>query len=657
MAKRLIVAILTVACWLALAHPMGNFSVSHYARFDLKPGAVDLVYVLDLAELPTFDLLRGWGLERGSPKAQLERKAAEQAREWAKHLDVTSDGRAVEPKFVRAEIALSDGAGNLPVMRVTSHLRLPVLAGKLTYEDRNFPDRAGWKEIVIGAGEGSTVLTASQGAVDRSKALVEYPQDPTVAPPQDVRASMEWKGAPTAPVAVVAAVAKPAPVIVPVPQPKAPAAVAPATMTTQAAPPGAMVKGDFLSRLLHQRELSFGMILIAIAAAFGLGAAHALTPGHGKTIVAAYLVGSRGTLKHAAFLGAMVTFTHTVSVFLLGLATLFLFQYIVPEKITQWLGVISGLSIVGIGGWMLFTRLRGAQVDAHVIGHDHDHGHPHDHAHADAHDLMHAHAYAVGVAGAEGLDRGKDRWHTRRMSMREDCRHFASRTYAEGETARFCVLDLAPEAPWRCPEDCANYEKTVSEYTGTNGTAGSSPTVHQGHYIDTGAETSKGSTSVVLAEVCSAITASGTVIDASGNGYYALYSDQPRGSAGYCAWHSAGTCGGKPIQFAFFWKLDGDTGCDPADTSGLHSQGLAAIANVSGHELAEAMSDPASPGAWYDSSGSENGDKCAWTWGGPLATYSNGSQWKVQGEWSNKAFTAGTGYPNSSGQKGCIGGL
>ena len=93
-----------------------------------------------------------------------------------------------------------------------------------------------------------------------------------------------------------------------------------------------------------------------------------------------------------------------------------------------------------------------------------------------------------------------------------------------------------------------------------------------------------------------------------------------------------------------------------SDTSGLHSQGLAAIANVSGHELAEALTDPASPGAWYDSSGAENGDKCAWTFGAPLVTFTNGTQWKIQGEWSNKAYTAGTGYANSSGQKGCLSG-
>ncbi|HLJ92169.1 MAG TPA: hypothetical protein VKU02_03155 [Gemmataceae bacterium] len=151
----------------------------------------------------------------------------------------------------------------------------------------------------------------------------------------------------------------------------------------------------YLSRLLHQPEITPWMALGAIAVAFVLGAAHALTPGHGKTIVAAYLVGSRGTLKHAAFLGAMVTFTHTVSVFALGLITLFLFRYVVPERITQVLGEISGLSIVVIGAWMLYKRI-GTQVHthshvhAHSHAHAHEHTHPHDHHHAPAHDHHHS---------------------------------------------------------------------------------------------------------------------------------------------------------------------------------------------------------------------------------------------------------------------------
>jgi nickel/cobalt transporter (NicO) family protein len=154
-------------------------------------------------------------------------------------------------------------------------------------------------------------------------------------------------------------------------------------------------QSDALTRLLRQQQLTPWMIAVAIAIAFGLGAAHALTPGHGKTIVAAYLVGSRGTLKHAAFLGGMVTFTHTVSVFLLGLATLFLFQYVVPQKVTQMLGAISGLSIVAIGGWMLYKRLRGtghAHSHEHAHDHHHDHDHGHEHHHHD-HDHPHVHTH------------------------------------------------------------------------------------------------------------------------------------------------------------------------------------------------------------------------------------------------------------------------
>src|SRR5580698_574114 len=143
---------------------------------------------------------------------------------------------------------------------------------------------------------------------------------------------------------------------------------------------------DYLPRLLHQQQLTPGMIAVALVVAFLLGAAHALTPGHGKTIVAAYLVGSRGTLKHALFLGAMVTFTHTVSVFLLGLATLFLFHYVVPQNVIQVLGAVSGLSIVAIGGWMLYKRLRHEQQHRHGVHHHHHHDHDHhDHHHHDHH--------------------------------------------------------------------------------------------------------------------------------------------------------------------------------------------------------------------------------------------------------------------------------
>jgi hypothetical protein len=196
----------------------------------------------------------------------------------------------------------------------------------------------------------------------------------------------------------------------------------------------------------------------------------------------------------------------------------------------------------------------------------------------------------------------------------------------------------------------SDYSHASGEYTGTNGQV-SGVTTHLGHLIDNSAAPSKATTtSTILAEVCKMITAP------VANGYYAVYTTTPRGHTSYCAYHSWGSCAGVQLQFAFFFDLDGDAGCDPQDTSGNHSQGLAALANVSGHELSEAMTDPQGNG-WFDSSGNENGDKCAWTFGAPLVTFSNLSQWKIQGEWSNAAYTAKTGYPNSSGQNGCISGL
>jgi nickel/cobalt transporter (NicO) family protein len=392
------------------AHPMGNFSVSHYAKFQVHANGIELQYALDLAEIPTFELLRNWKLERTSPRSELEHRAVEQARTWLKKLEITSDGKLVSAKFEGADLVIADGAANLPIARITTRVHLGVDGGKLQYEDHNFPDRAGWKEIVIVSGDGAGLLKASHGDKDVSKGLTQYPPDPTIAPPQDLRAELEWTGdqqvvaANERPVGVAN---KPAltrqakqPVIAAIPQPEsAPAATSPATMTAQAAPPGAVVRGDFLSNLLHHREITPWMMLVAVVVAFVLGAAHALTPGHGKTIVAAYLVGSRGTLKHAAFLGAMVTFTHTITVFALGLATLFLFRYIVPERITQVLGAISGISIVAVGAWMLYKRARSTR---HSHSHSHEHGtgehhhhdhHGHDHQHAHHHDHGHDHSH------------------------------------------------------------------------------------------------------------------------------------------------------------------------------------------------------------------------------------------------------------------------
>src|SRR5580658_8631130 len=131
------------------AHPMGNFSVSHFTRFDVEKKVVNVTYVLDLAEIPTYQLMRDWNLDPSAdakiPQEILNQKAAAQAAEWIKNLDFGAN----HPKLLHTKIKLSDGAGGMHVSRIESALRLDNVQGKLSFEDRNYPDRAGWKEIVI----------------------------------------------------------------------------------------------------------------------------------------------------------------------------------------------------------------------------------------------------------------------------------------------------------------------------------------------------------------------------------------------------------------------------------------------------------------------------------------------------------------------------
>lgn len=165
-------------------------------------------------------------------------------------------------------------------------------------------------------------------------------------------------------------------------------------------------RGDFLSRLLHQEEIGWGAMIVGMLAAFGLGAIHALSPGHGKTIVAAYLVGSRGTPRHAIFLGAMVTFTHTISVFFLWLTTLYLSQYVLPANIYPVLGAVSGLSIIWIGGALFYRRIRKALGYGDSAHHHHHHAHEHGtlaHDHGDGHVHSHLPEGEVSMAGLIAL--------------------------------------------------------------------------------------------------------------------------------------------------------------------------------------------------------------------------------------------------------------
>ncbi len=196
------------------------------------------------------------------------------------------------------------------------------------------------------------------------------------------------------------------------------------------------------------------------------------------------------------------------------------------------------------------------------------------------------------------------------------------------------------------------YEATVNEYTG-GGQQVSTAITYQGHVTDATSLPKHLSTSAVLAEACKFVSGS-----ADAHTFYPVYVDRKRGGANYCAYHSWGSCGGVPVEFGFFFNLDGDAGCDPQSTVSGESQGLQALANVTGHELSETRSDP-NGNAWYASNGEENADECAWHFGSPSVTFLNGTTWKIQGNWSNEA-NDGTS-PNGSGYQtplgfGCVDG-
>jgi hypothetical protein len=175
-------------------------------------------------------------------------------------------------------------------------------------------------------------------------------------------------------------------------------------------------------------------------------------------------------------------------------------------------------------------------------------------------------------------------------------------------------------------------------------------------FIDNSAvPTANPTVSAVVNKVAGVLAANG--VAPRSDGFYAVYSTTPRGSLGFCAWHSYGTVNGVLIKVAWMLNLDGDVSCSPNDGSGLHSAGLTSLANVTAHELSEAITDPAGSG-WFAgmADGGENGDKCNFVFNPttPLVTLSNGARFKIQAEWSNRAFNGGYGVAGFGGERGCL---
>ena len=378
--KKLAVIILLVATagGLALAtsasaHPLGNFTINRYSRIEPSGNRLYVLYVLDLAEIPTF---------QAKPKVAAEgegRYATRLARTIGRHLELTVDGRRAVLTPIRRVLAFPPGQAGLRTTRLEVVFRGPELAdtSRVAYRDANYPGRIGWKEITAQPRAGARLLSSSVPSKSVSSELLAYPKNLLQSPLDVVSALVGVEPGSSA---------------------GAPPDLLPRTVLEQRASVRAVADGGFAS-LIAREHLTPGFIALSLLIAMFWGAAHAFSPGHGKSIVAAYLVGSRGKPRHAVYLGLTVTATHTIGVFALGLVTLSLSAFIVPDQLYPWLNLVSALLIVSVGVSVLRWRVREWRGRG---GHEHGHGHSHGHGHADHehdHALSHRRLLGIGISG------------------------------------------------------------------------------------------------------------------------------------------------------------------------------------------------------------------------------------------------------------------
>jgi nickel/cobalt transporter (NicO) family protein len=398
-----VAAVVLLVAPAAMAHPLGNFSINHLSKVKISDDRIDVLYVLDQAEIPTTQ-------KRGDSRAEIVRSKQDELRE---KLSLQVDGRRVPLRFLEPKLSFPKGQAGLATTRFVQPLRAVVSdPGRVVLRDETFADRVGWKAIVAEAGEGTAVRSAAPSG-DPTNGLRRYPEDLLNSPLDRRSATFSVKSGDGTLVA--------------------PRAEGEKTVTTRDA------SGEGFASVFEDAAAGQGVLALLLLAALGWGALHALSPGHGKAMVAAYLIGTRGTARHAVWLGVTVTITHTIGVFALGLVTLALSQYILPEDLYPWLTLISGLMVVTIGAGVLRARFRWARARRAFAGetaasgdhgpsaeaafhshgpgeHDHHHHHKHEHDHHHDHDHTHDHGHShehgestvtrrslIGMGAAAGL--------------------------------------------------------------------------------------------------------------------------------------------------------------------------------------------------------------------------------------------------------------
>jgi nickel/cobalt transporter (NicO) family protein len=372
----------------AIAHPLGNFTINHYSRLNVASEALKVLYIIEMAEIAAFQELQSVRAGRGEElwsKAILDQYAKDAAARYSKAISITVDGAPVSLRLISQHASTRPGDAGMPILRVECQFEATVSsedlskAQRLRFKDQNFQDRIGWREIVVAPAAGVAVFDTSSYSNGVTNELFEYPTDLLIAPIDERTAEFSFK------IGDVPAGARP-------------------LMSRDgktAIPPR-----DRFASLITAPTLSPSLMFFGLLAAFMFGGLHALSPGHGKTVVGAYLVGARGTPQHAAFLGLTVTITHTLGVFALGVVTLLASQYIVPDRLFSVISFVSGALVFCVGMNLFLQRISQAASDGRHL-HDHEHLHPQeqgqdhrhsDHSHTHSHD-GHSHSHLPPGAG------------------------------------------------------------------------------------------------------------------------------------------------------------------------------------------------------------------------------------------------------------------
>jgi ABC-type nickel/cobalt efflux system permease component RcnA len=377
-------AVLVTGAGPASAHPLGNFTVNTYSGLRIQPDRVVVDLVVDMAEIPTVQAKRTIDSDSDGKVSDTEGSAyaAQACPDLARKLNLQVDGRQAPLRSLSAEVAFPAGAAGLATLRLTCALATDTgeIRGDRTVEFTSsaYTDRVGWREITA-VGDRTTVAASDVRPTSTSNRLTTYPNDLLSSPLDQRTATVRVRpGGPAAP--------------------EMPGA-APGTSASQ--PRGIDAATRSFTALVARQHLSLGFGALALALAVGLGAIHAFAPGHGKTMMAAYLVGQRGSLRQAGVIGLTVTATHTVGVLLLGIV-LSASTTLAPESLYPWLGLASGLMLATLGASLLVRAVRhrplllpagATATTAELV-----------HVHAEAH--VHSGALVGGGDGATAGRRG-----------------------------------------------------------------------------------------------------------------------------------------------------------------------------------------------------------------------------------------------------------